>query len=150
MLNCVRELERQLAAERLLPLWLELEGEVVRRIALKGRMCAQIDELTMLLSSAAVADMPPPSADDRPLEGSSSSRTTTIIRREEDEEEGGGGRTLVPGLVSASMIHPSMNAARERANDINATAVAAAHDRAGTSSGIGAAAPPPALPVPSQ
>ena len=51
-------------------------------------------------------------------------------------------------LVSASMIHPSMNTAREHANDINATAAAAAHDRAGTSSGIGAAGPLPSSPGP--
>ena len=51
-------------------------------------------------------------------------------------------------LVSASMIHRLMNAVRERASDINATAAAAAHDRAGTSLGIGAAAPPPSSPGP--
>ena len=51
-------------------------------------------------------------------------------------------------LFSASMIHPSMNAVRERANDINVTAAAAAHDRAGTSLGIGVAAPPPSSPSP--
>ena len=51
-------------------------------------------------------------------------------------------------LVSASTIHPSMNALRERANDINGTAVAAAHNCAGTSLGIGAAAPPLSSPSP--
>ncbi len=69
LLHGVRELEGQLAAERLLSRGRELEGEVVRRIALKGRMRTQIDKLTTLLSSKAAADGPPPSADDRPPAG---------------------------------------------------------------------------------
>ncbi len=101
LLHSVRELEGQLPAEHLLLRGRKLEGEVARHIALKGRMCARINELTKLLLSPSAADTPPPLVDDRPPAGGSSSRTTTTIRREEEEEEeeeGGGGRTLVPGL----------------------------------------------------
>ena len=145
LLHRVRELEGQLAAERLLSRVRELEGEVARRIAVEGRMRAQIDELATLLSSAAAAEAPPQSADDRPPAGRQ--QQPHHHHHHHHREGGGGGGGGVEGLwslVSASMIHPSMNAARERANDINATTAAAAHDRAGTSSGIGAAGPPSA------
>ena len=120
--------------------------ELARRITLKGQMRAQIDELTTLLLSAAAADAPLSLADDRPPAG----RQQQLHHHHHQEGGGGGGGGGVVGLwslVSASMIHPSMNAAMERANNINATAVAVAHDCAGTFLGISAAAPPRALPV---
>ena len=58
LLHHVRELEGQLAAERLLLRGHELEGEVARPITLKGRMRVRINELTMLILSVAAADAP--------------------------------------------------------------------------------------------
>ena len=124
----------------------ELKGEVARRIALKGpRMCAQIYELTTLLLSVAAADAPSPSADDRPPAWRQQQPHHHNHREGGGGGGGGGGMDGLWSLVSASMIRPSMNTARERANDINATAAAAVHDCAETSSGIGAAAPTPEL-----
>ena len=90
LLHRMHELEGQLAAERLLSRGRKLEGEVVRPIALKGRMRARINELVTLLLSADAADALPPLADDPSRLGGSSSRTTTITIGREDEEEGEG------------------------------------------------------------
>ena len=98
LLHRVRELEGQLVAEHLLSRGRKLDGEVARRIALKGRMRAQIDKLTTLLLSVAATDAPPPSADDRPPGGRQQQLHHHHHREGGGGGGGGGGWTLVPGL----------------------------------------------------